>query len=108
MPTKLKTHWQRIKPKKSTVWYPRESHGDPFYWSTRWRSFRKMFLHRYPVCCDPFGYHKEDGRMTAAAQVHHLKPRKQFPGLALSEQNCRGLCDRCHTMITRLEGKSYG
>jgi 5-methylcytosine-specific restriction protein A len=60
----------------------------------RWQAFRKRFLNRNPLC--------ECGQL--ATEVHHLKPRKDFPQLAYVMSNCRAMCKSCHSRETRRGG----
>lgn len=63
-----------------------------FYWSTRWRKFRAWFLAGHPLC----EWCLEHGHVTAATQVDHRKPRRDYPSLAFDEANCRAGCASCH------------
>ena len=67
--------------------------------SSRWQRFRKWFLNRHPLCCDPFGNHKRDGGPEAATCVHHIVGLVVAPDLAFDEDNAAALCTRCHAQI---------
>lgn len=56
-----------------------------FYQSPAWRSLRASVLREQPMCAKP-------GCTEIARHVHHVKPRKQFPDLALERSNLEGLC----------------
>jgi 5-methylcytosine-specific restriction endonuclease McrA len=61
-----------------------------FYDSAAWKNFRKWFL-RQPenvICCVC--------KRAPSTDVDHVKPRHDYPELALDETNCRGKCKRCH------------
>jgi 5-methylcytosine-specific restriction protein A len=78
--------------------------ADPFYWRVPWLNLRKWFLARNPICaeCD------RKGRVTAANEVHHLKPKADFPELALVAENLEALCKSCHSRLTRRENTPSG
>jgi 5-methylcytosine-specific restriction endonuclease McrA len=74
--------------------------ADPFYASSAWRNVRKIVLtrdHGFCVIC-----RKTMPRM----QVDHIKPRKQFPHLALDLNNLRTLCPYCHSKADTSLGRS--
>lgn len=56
-----------------------------FYWSTKWRKLRAIFLRAHPICIC--------GRL--ATMVDHVVPIKQG-GQALSQGNLQSMCDTCH------------
>lgn len=66
--------------------------GNRFYASAAWRKLRAAFLAEHPLCADC----ERRGRTTAAAHVHHVKPRKERPDLALDSDNLESLCQPCH------------
>ena len=41
--------------------------------SARYQRFRKWAIRRYPLCCDPFHYHRDDGGAVAADDLHHVQ-----------------------------------
>ena len=42
----------------------------------RWRKLARTFLHRYPLCADPFGVHATEGRRAFGEHVDHKVPRR--------------------------------
>ena len=67
--------------------------------SARWQAFRAWFKRRHPLCVDPFGTHKDEGRVVPGAHVHHIKPLKHHPDMAYVEDNCMSLCAACHNRV---------
>ena len=76
--------------------------------SKRWRELRRWKLTRTPLCerCE------KAGRVTAAAEVHHVTPVETAPDLAGMERlmfdpaNLASLCHKCH-VETHRELKSH-
>lgn len=66
--------------------------------STKWLRLRRDKLSDYPLCerCE------EEGRITAATEVHHIVPvengltRREKERLAYDRHNLRALCHDCH------------
>lgn len=66
--------------------------------SARWLSLRRAKLSRQPLCerC------QSEGRVTAATEVHHIRPVQDAVGLqakarlAFDPLNLRSLCHQCH------------
>lgn len=67
--------------------------ADPFYNSTAWRKLRVTVLVRDAYLCQPCLRNK---RLTTANTVHHIKPRLDYPELALDMDNCESICPACH------------
>ncbi|MCH8853113.1 MAG: hypothetical protein IID41_10745 [Planctomycetes bacterium] len=42
--------------------------------TARWQRFRASYRKRFPLCCDPFGWHREADRCEAMKQIHHIEP----------------------------------
>jgi 5-methylcytosine-specific restriction protein A len=100
MPFKPPTHRPSGRPPRVDSQREYDQRRGPerqFHGSTAWRKFRKWFLTMHPLCGDC----EKEGRVTVATQVHHVKPRKEFPDLTFDEDNCIGLCAGCHTRRTR-------
>lgn len=68
----------------------------PFYTSTPWERLRAEVLeeqhHECQIC-------KERGAYTEADTVHHIRPVKQRPDLALTKGNLIAVCAGCHYEI---------
>lgn len=76
---------------------------DPFYSTGAWKRIRRRALdrdHGYCVWCRRAGRKTIDrsGRPVPvrATMVHHIKPRREYPELALTLDNLVSLCDACH------------
>jgi 5-methylcytosine-specific restriction protein A len=63
-----------------------------FYWSTRWRKFRRAFLASHPLCW----WCKQRGIVKQATEIDHIKPRIEWPELSVDADNCRPGCKSCH------------
>lgn len=74
---------------------------DKFYESTAWRKYAKAHLAVEPTCRECLKY----GKVRAAEQVDHIKPRQTHPELEWDEDNLQSLCRPCHTRKTRRESK---
>jgi 5-methylcytosine-specific restriction endonuclease McrA len=68
-------------------------------WARKSRTHRK----NNPLCCDPFGNHKEEQRVVVVKDVHHVVPVAKDPTLAFVSSNLRSLCRKCHNQITAME-----
>ena len=66
---------------------------DPFYDSKAWREKRAHIKRRDRHLCQSCLKRK---RVTVATTVHHVKPFKEFPDLALVDSNLVSLCRDCH------------
>jgi 5-methylcytosine-specific restriction protein A len=63
--------------------------------SATWRKIRHAYLARHPLCQDC----KATGRVTQAAQVHHIDNDYKHN----TDDNLQGLCASCHAIRTRTE-----
>lgn len=64
-----------------------------FYQSREWRSKREEIIIRDNYECQLC---KDEGRMTPATEVHHIKTYKDRPDLALTDDNLISLCTQHH------------
>ncbi len=76
--------------------YDRESRDKDtasFYRTAAWRAARdeSMRIH-FGLCQDCL----KKGIIKTAEMVHHVKPLRDYPELALVQKNLRPLCNRCH------------
>jgi 5-methylcytosine-specific restriction enzyme A len=71
--------------------------ADPFYTSASWRAIRKVVLKRDNHTCTKCGQSHNPPYTTTQLHVDHILPRKQYPNLALSLDNLRTLCLKCHS-----------
>lgn len=79
---------------RDRVWRHQKK-GDPFYWSPEWRKVRAIKLRKDPLCEDCF----EEGRVTPAKLVDHVKERKDG-GAPLKLENLKSQCYKCHAVKT--------
>jgi len=76
---------------------------DPFYKSKEWRKCREVILRRDKYLCQPC-LRKE--KLETANIVHHIKPREDYPELALDEENLESVCAACHNKEHPEKGRS--
>lgn len=74
--------------------------------SPAWVKFRRWYVAHFPLCADPFNWHRDEGRQVAAKQVHHIVALRDG-GKLLSTSNCVSLCHACHgaTSAKELRGE---
>lgn len=73
----------------------------------KWLQLRKHVLNKHPLCqmCE------QDGRVSAATEVHHLIPcetagtQQEMETLMFDVHNVMALCHRCHVQIHMMIGK---
>jgi len=117
MPNTPKSHRQRIAATVGRKWsdrqYEAKRMADPrlarakrIRNSARYQRFRKWFVQHHPICEDPESRHR--GEVIAAVQVHHKKPLREAPGLALSESNCLAVCAGCHASLEAKYSRRVG
>ena len=75
--------------------------------SIRWIKCRKLFAKHNPLCCDPFDYHKSNGKFIPMTDVHHIVPLSENIKLGLVWSNLAPLCKECHHKIEEMERKGY-
>ncbi|WP_061464032.1 HNH endonuclease [Peribacillus simplex] len=64
--------------------------------TTKWKKFRQMILDRDGAHCQRC-VAKYSEITTANLQVHHIKPRIDYPELMYEASNCVTLCRQCNT-----------
>jgi len=67
---------------------------DDFLQSYEWRQLRMKVLTKRGARCECCGASPKDG--VTIINVDHIKPRRDFPELALVESNLQVLCDACN------------
>lgn len=76
--------------------YDRESRDKDaaaFYRTAAWRAARDESMRKhFGLCQDCL----EKGEIKDAEMVHHVKPLREYPELALVQSNLRPLCNQCH------------
>lgn len=65
-------------------------------YDARWRSARKSFLERYPLCAECM----RNGKLTPATVVDHIKPHRGDQRLFWDMSNWQPLCKGCHDKKT--------
>lgn len=68
--------------------YARDPEARAFYGSAAWQRARATKLARCVTC--------ERCKVVFARHVHHRKPLKDYPELALAQDNLEALCIPCH------------
>lgn len=80
-----------------------EKKADPFYKTGAWLRARALALARDRYICQECLRLVAMGKMIrprTATMVHHIKPRKLYPELALDLNNLESLCNTCHERMT--------
>lgn len=82
--------------------YPKKT--DPFYLTPAWREVRRLALERDMYLCQRCMKLQEHGLLPyahphRATMVHHIRPIKEAPWLALTMDNLVSLCDECHNKL---------
>lgn len=67
-------------------------------YGSRWRAARLRYLRANPLC----RYCEEQGRLTGATVVDHIRPHKGDVALFWDTDNWQPLCTPCHDRIKRL------
>lgn len=67
--------------------------SDEFLATFEWRQLRMLVLKKRGARCECCGATPKDG---VRMNVDHIKPRKLFPELALTESNLQVLCEVCN------------
>lgn len=73
--------------------YKRDQEARAFYKSRTWQACRSIALARDNYLCQEC---LKQGKITPYDVVHHIKPRKEYPELALDADNLVCLCHTCH------------
>ena len=77
-------------------WYRRDPEARKRY-GRAWKRIRDRYITAHPLCerCS------QDGRLTPAQEIHHIKPLAN--GGTHDEGNLMALCSACHSGITLTE-----
>lgn len=87
-------HMER-KTKRHSIYdkHTRNREAATFYGTDAWKKARQESMRRhYGLCQDCL----TAGVLKDADMVHHVKPLREYPELALVQSNLRPLCDKCH------------
>jgi hypothetical protein len=92
-------HWllSHIEAKKASPAYNDTS----FYKSAAWRKLRFSVLKSNGAVCAACGASAKNG---AVLHVDHIKPRSQYPELALDPANLQVLCEDCN--LGKMDGQA--
>lgn len=71
----------------------RDPEAKRFYDSKVWRDLKALKLAIDPIC-EPC---RARSIYVPATVVHHVKPRREYPSLALDLDNLASNCDSCHS-----------
>lgn len=102
----LKPRLQEFKPKpmaqvSSDSWRNGKNANERGY-TYRWQQARARYLGKHPLCC----MCEEEGKVTAATVVDHIKPHKGNDALMWDETNWQPLCDHHHSSTKQRMEKS--
>lgn len=73
-------------------------------YDARWRQYRQIYLRDHPLCVRCL----DEGRLTPAVVVDHIKPHKGDWTLFWEPANHQALCKRCHDVKTAREDGGFG
>lgn len=90
--TKKKESRKQRKKKKQRL-KDAKALSDAFLASYEWRKLRYKVLKERGARCECCGRTPKDG---LKMHVDHIKPRKKYPELALTESNLQILCEECN------------
>ncbi|MHB1652355.1 MAG: HNH endonuclease [Desulfitobacteriaceae bacterium] len=73
-------------------------------YDSRWRMVRERHLREHPLCvlCE------QEGKLTPATVVDHIKPHKGNKELFWDESNWQSLCKACHDSKTAQHDGRWG
>ena len=67
--------------------------------SSAWKRLSARWLRSFPLCADPFGWHKQDGRHEPSREVHHIVPLRVDPSKWADPDNLIAVCHKCHKRL---------
>lgn len=70
-------------------------------YDSKWRTARNRFLKANPLCVNC----KDQGKLTKATVVDHIKPHRGDKVLFWDESNWQSLCKSCHDTKTMTEDR---
>jgi hypothetical protein len=88
----------------TTYWETPDPRTPEFLQSPAWRRLRSQVLERWGHQCQRCGRTPQDGIII---NVDHIKPRRDFPELALEFDNCQVLCDVCNHGKGNSDGRDW-
>lgn len=78
---------------------PTYKENQSFYQSKEWRNLRDLVRQREPLCRECLNR----GVVKLGQAIDHIKPRKDYPELALDESNLQNLCNFHHNRKRQYE-----
>ena len=100
MPSQPRVHREHLASPPGRTHQPDRNR---FFHQRRWRNLSIRYRRMNPLCVDPYGTHKAEGRIVPAQHVDHIVSRARAPHLAFDWENLQGLCIPCHNRKTREE-----
>lgn len=97
------------KPKKTKPKAFNREDRQKIYQSAKWKKLRLSKLMQQPLC----EHCLAEGRTTLATQVHHLDSFLNYTGAmrlqkAYNFNNLQSLCETCHGLIHKENGRTHG
>jgi len=62
-----------------------------------WDELSRLYRAEHPLCENCMSF----DRATPASEVHHIKPVRKWPELALDASNLIAVCRQCHEILER-------
>lgn len=98
-----------VKPSKTKSRTFNRDDRQKIYQSARWKKLRLSKLMFNPLCQKCL----EKGKTTLATQVHHLDSFLNYEGVKRLEKaydfnNLQSLCETCHGLIHKENGRTHG
>jgi 5-methylcytosine-specific restriction endonuclease McrA len=107
MPSRPKTHEQRLREQRKTAYSPQylpehdhRQNASARGYGWQWQKFRKWYAALHPAICVACGASLESARM----HLDHIIPMSQG-GQQFDESNLQWLCDRCHRIKSNREDR---
>jgi 5-methylcytosine-specific restriction endonuclease McrA len=99
--------WLKDRMKEKKTWESQESKDEAyaeFYKSKQWKALKELKLYNDPDCeYHDFFFPQDKGIVIPAVEVDHEKNMTGNPELALTYDNLRSTCFKCHRKKTRLD-----
>jgi uncharacterized Fe-S cluster-containing MiaB family protein len=106
MPRKIDAHDTHVKKRLDKIkkLLPKNLERARKYRSSyNWQTVAKHHKHENPLCFDPFGDHKKEGRSEFVEETHHIRGLSTHFHLRSDPNNLASLCHSCHDKISKLE-----
>ena len=86
---------------RNRMFDPRMAAAAHFRNSVAWHKVRELHKALNPLCCDPFGRHKQ--RLAVTEESHHIVSLAEDITLGLVLSNLAPLCHDCHATVEGME-----